>query len=199
MRLRHIWRPRVEMGFCSWTISSSIIINICFMHSSLSQPFWNNSSTLFHSELPTGQFLPPKNHGRFPHGLKDPIYVSVVFVLHADSSPPVCVSVILFIVSSLFSNVPQMEMSKQDDRGAEDDANQTSVSQGEVVERAHLFPSIVLCLQPLPPHIIHQLPPSLNFLFNLFQRHGWIVTGRCDCLWLRLSLNKSPRHNWARK
>lgn len=162
---------------------------------------WNKSSTLFHSELLWAAhraISPRKKSWRIPTWTQGSD-LFVVFVLHAGSSPPACVSVILCIVSSLSSNVPQMEMSKQDDRGAEDGANQTSVSQGEGVERAHLFPSIVLCLQPLPPHIIHQLPPSLNFLFNLFQRHGWIVTGRCDCLWLRLSLNKSHRHNWARK
>lgn len=130
VRPKQIWRPRVEVGFCKWAISSCIIIKICFMRSSSSQPWAISpppSSTL---SCPQGNFSTHKNHGCFPPGLKGPIYLSVVFALHAASPPPLCVSVILCIVLSLFSNVPQMEMSKQDNRGAEEGANQTSVSQG---------------------------------------------------------------------
>lgn len=106
------------------------------------------------------------------------VYVSAKLVSHSFSSH--------------VSNVPQLEMSQQDDRGSEESTNQTGVSGGKKVwasSRYGLAPSFSLLIL---------LPPPVTSLFNLFSDMTDHYR-QCGSLWLPLSLNKSPRHNWATK
>lgn len=70
--------------------------------------------------------------------------------------------------SSHVSNVPQLEMSKQDDRGSEESPNQTSVSgkKKKSLSPPHTSPDIVLC-----PHSHSFFFLPLTFLSTLSQRH----------------------------
>lgn len=80
--------------------------------------------------------------------------------------------------SSHVSNVPQLEMSKQDDRGSEESANQTSVSRKKKKKfqpSPHLSRYCVVSLFFLP----------FTFLSTLSQRHDRSLQAspiHCDCI-----------------
>lgn len=86
--------------------------------------------------------------------------------------------------SSRVSNVSQLEMSKQDDRGTEESANQTSVS-GKRLSPPHSSPDIVLC-----PNFSLLLLPTLTVLCNLFQWHDRSLQANpihSDCICHRIN------------
>lgn len=144
-----------------------------------------NSATLLHSGQfnPKNKIIKKDNPWLFPNELKclrlPPWEIAV------QPLPSVLVlSLILCIISSPFSHLPQLEMSKQDDRGSEESANQTSVSQREkFCKRAHCFPDIILHLQlPTPHHLSSSTRPGFP-LSPLPARRP----NHCRPMWLSLT------------
>lgn len=120
-------------------------------------------------------------HG--PEGLSLPccsedkqcFYLCGVFAHHAQ-------------LDSLFphvSNVPQLEMSKQDDRGSEESANQTSVSEGKRFEHARC--SKYCFVSPHTPHSsssclwLSSLTSSSNMTESL---QATLIVCDCICRWI---------------
>lgn len=98
--------------------------------------------------------------------------------------------VIPCIVSSPFSNVPQLEMSKLDDRGSEESANQASVSQS--FGACPLLPwYYCVSSTPHPTLFIFFHPPWLSSFTSssntaeLLQAN--VIVGDCVCPWINHS------------
>lgn len=125
---------------------------------------WNKSPTLLHSSLLRSLMIPTWTQASGSFLTNDQgFYLFVVFCpLYILSTIYVGFS----IVSSLFSNVPQMEMSKQDDRGTEESANQTSVSQGGTFWSVPTASRVLFCVfNPSHPTLFIFLhPPWLSSL-----------------------------------